>query len=170
MHQVLRTELLNPTLQRRLEANFIGPNGSREPDFEELETLLIDLCSNTLQKVVIFIDGISEVEQEDRRLVLRFLKILQRSQSVIKLFITSRPEVDGLNFFNDGQLTHINIRAHDTQLEIDEFINSRVDKEAKDGFLDVCEPAMLDKIKQALKAKARGMYDTPLKSLTKLCK
>ena len=166
MHQLLRPESLNPTLQRRLEAIFIGPNGSREPEIDELETLVFELC-NTLQKVIIFIDGINEAEQDDRRLVLRFLKAIQKVQAVVKLFVTSRPEVDVPIFFSDSQLTHINIRVHDTRLEIDDFINSRVEKEAKDGSLVFCGPAMIDKIKTALKTKARGMYDILLIDLAK---
>lgn len=166
LHQVLRTESLNPTLQRRLEAIFIGPNGSREPEIDELETLVFELC-NTMQKVIILVDGINEAEQDDRRLVLRFLKAIQESQAVIKLFIASRPEVDVPIFFSNSQLTHIDIRAHDTRLEIEDFINSRVEKEAKDGSLVVCGPAVIDKIKNVLKRKAKGMYDTHLIDLAK---
>lgn len=166
LHQVLRTESLNPTLQRLLEAIFIGPNGSREPEIDELETLVFELC-NTMQKVIILVDGISEAEQDDRRLVLRFLKAIQESQAVIKLFIASRPEVDVPTFFSNSQLTHIDIRAHDTRLEIEDFINSRVEKEAKDGSLVVCGPAVIDKIKNVLKRKAKGMYDTHLIDLAK---
>ncbi len=160
LHQILRPESLNPTLQRRLEAIFIGPNGSREPDIEELEKLLFELC-DTQQKVIIFVDGINEAEQGDRRLVLHFLKVIQQSQAVIKLFVASRPEVNIPIFFSDGQLTHINIRAHDTRLEIENFVNSRVEK-AKDSSLRVCGPVMIDKIKHVLKLKARGMYDIHL--------
>ena len=113
LHQVLRTESLNPTLQRRLKAIFIGLSNSREPEIDKLERLILELC-NTLQKVIILIDGINEAEQDDRRLVLRFLKAIQQSQAVIKLFIASRPETSIPISFSDGQLTHINIRAHDT--------------------------------------------------------
>lgn len=168
LHQVLGIESLNPKLQRSLEAIFIGPNGSREPDFEELETMVIKLC-NTLLKVIIFVDGVNEAEQDDRKLVLRFLKTIQQSQAVIKLFITSRPEVDVPFFFSDSQLTHINIRVHDTRSEIDNFINSRVEDEAKYGSLEVCGPVVIDEIKTALKTKARGMYVTHLIGLAKSC-
>lgn len=166
LHQVLRTESLNPTLQRRLEAMFIGPNGSREPEIDELETLIFELC-NKLQKVIILVDGINEAEHDDRKLVLRFLKAIQQVQAVIKLFVASQPEVDVPFFFSDDQLTHINIRAHDTRPEMEYFINSRVEKEAKDGSLVVCEPAVIHQIKSVLKMKARGMYDTHLTDLAK---
>lgn len=159
LHQILRIESLNPTLQRRLEAIFTEPNGSIEPEFDELETLVLDLF-NGLQKVVILIDGINEVEQDDQRLVLHFLKAIQHTQTVIKLFVTTRPEVDVPIFFSEGQLTLINIRAHDIRLEIDEFINLRLENEAKGGSLAVCGPALIDEIKRVLKMKAKGMYDT----------
>lgn len=160
LHQVLRTDSLNPTLQRRLEAIFIGPNGSREPEIDELETLIFELC-NTMPKVIFLVDGINEVEHNDRRLVLRFLKAIQQSQAVIKLFVTCRPEVDVPIFPKDGQLTHIKIRAHDNRFEIEGFINSRVEKEAKEGSLVVCGPAVIEKIKNVLKMRANGMYDYP---------
>lgn len=165
LHQVIRPVSLNPNLQRRLEAIFIGPNGSREPDIDELETLLFDFC-NIQQKVIILVDGINEAEQGDRKLVLHFLKAIQKSQAVIKLFVASRSEVDVPILFSDSQLSHINIRAHDTRLEIENFINSRVEK-AKDGSLRVCGPAVIDKIKHALKMKARGMYVIHLMDVAK---
>lgn len=168
LHQILRTESLNPALQRRLEAIFIGPNGSREPEIDELEALIIGLC-DTLQNMIVFVDGIDEAEEEDQRLVLHFLKkVIQKSQAVIKLFISSRPEVDVPIFFSDnGQLTHINIRTQDTEIEIDKVIKSRVEKVASEGSLVVCEPATIEKIKNALKMKASGRYNTHFIDLAK---
>ena len=117
--------------------------------------------------MLILVDGINEAEQDDQRLVLRFLKAVQQTQAVIKLFVTSRPDVNIPIFLSDGRLTRINIRAHDTRPEIEDFINSRVEKEVKDGSLVVCGPAVIDKIKDVLKMKARGMYDIPLVDLAK---
>lgn len=158
-------------MQRRLEAIFVGPNGSRIPEIDELETLIIALC-DTLQKVIILVDGISEVEQQDQRLVLHFLKTaVQKSQAVIKLFISSRPEVDVPIFFSgNGQFTHINIRAQDTQIDIDKVITSRVEKVAKEGSLVLCQPATIEKIEKALKMKASGMYNTHFIDLAKYSK
>ena len=162
LHQLLYIESLIPTLQRRLEAIFMGPNSiyCREPEIDELETLVLDLC-DPLQKVIILIDGINELEQDNRKLVMRFLKSTQQSHAVIKLFIASRPDVDLWKLFSESQLTHINIQAQDTRAEIDSFVDTRVDKEAKNGPLVVCGPAVIDEIKKTLSMKAKGMYDTP---------
>ena len=171
LHQILRTESLNPALQRRLEAVFVGPNGSREPEIDELEALIIRLC-DTLQTVIVLVDGIDEAEQDDQRLVLHFLKnAIQKSQAVIKLFISSRPEVNVPIFFSDnGQLMHINIQAQDTQIEIDKVIKFRVEKVAKEGSLAVCEPSTIDKIMKALKMKANGRYNIQFVDLSKYSK
>lgn len=168
LHQILHPESLNPALQRRLEAIFVGPNGSRSPEIDKLETLIIELCDK-LQNLIILVDGINEAVQEDQRLVLHFLKrAIQKSQAVIKLFISSRPEVDVPIFFSGyGQFTHINIRAQDTQIEIDKVIKSRVEEVAKEGSLIVCEPSTIEKIKRALKMKASGMYNTHFIDLAK---
>lgn len=156
LHQVLCIESLTPDLQQRLERIFIGSNGTREPDIDDLETLIVELCDKQ-QKVAIIVDGISEVEQEDRRLVLRFFQAIQKSQAIIKLFVSGRPEVDVPRFFSEAQLTQIRIQVRDTRSEIDSFVESRVEQEAINGPLVVCGPAVIDKIKIALKTKARGM-------------
>ena len=159
LHQVLPIDLLSPALQRRLEAVFVGPNGRREPEFDELTTLVLDLFKER-QKIIIFFDGISELEQDGRRLVLHFiLQAVQQKQAAIKLFVTSRPDIGVPIFFSDRECAHINIQNHDTQFEIDKFINVRVEEETKDGTLGVCGPATIDKIKKVLKMKAGGMYD-----------
>ena len=171
LHQVLRTELLNPALQRRLEAIFVGPNGNREPEIDELEELIIGL-SDKLQNVTILVDGIDEAEPEDQRLVLHILKnAIEKSQAVIKLFISSRPGVNVPIFFSgNGQLTHVNILAQDTQTEIDKVIRFRVENVAKEGPLAACEPATIDIIIEALRMGACGRYNTRLVDLLKASK
>lgn len=160
LHQILRIESLIPALQQRLEAIFMEPNGiyCREPEIDELETLVLDLCIS-LQKVIILIDGINEMEQDNRKLVMRFLKSVQQSQAAIKLFIASRPDVDLLKVFSEGQLTHIDIQAQDTRAEIDHLVDTRVDQEARNGPLVDCGPDLIDEIKKTLRMKAKGMYD-----------
>lgn len=156
LHQVLRKESLYSILQRRFERIFIGLNGDREPEIDELESLVLDIC-NKFQKVIILVDGINEAEPDDQRLILHFFKTLEQSQAIIKLFVTSRPEMNVPTYFTDDQFTHINIRAHEIQPEINNFIDSSVEKESKDGPLIVCGSDMIDEIKKTLKMKARGM-------------
>ncbi|MCJ1424468.1 hypothetical protein MMC29_002356 [Sticta canariensis] len=173
LHQLLCIESLIPALQRRLEAIFMGLSGTycREPEIDELETLVLDMC-DLLQKTIILIDGINEMEQDNRKLVMRFLKSIQQNQAVIKLFITSRPDVDLLKIFSEGQLTRINIQAQDTRAEIENFVNTRVDKEAKNGPLAVCGPAVIDEIKKTLNMKAKGMFlwvDLQVKAICDTC-
>ena len=167
MHQVLDIESLNPMLQRRLEAIFIGPKSRREPEIDELKGLIFELC-NSFENLFIIVDGISEVEQDDRKLILGFLKTVQQSQTIIKLYITSRPEVDVPVSFNNRRFTRINIRARDTQSEINNFVDLRVDEAAINDSLTVCGSDMINKIKKALKEEANGMCDFHLINLIRL--
>lgn len=134
---------------------FIGPNGERAPDIEELESLITQLC-DPQKRIVIIIDGIGEVEQNNRRVVLRFLKTLQQC-AFVKLFISSQLDVDIRMFFNNCQVTQINVKPHDLDSDIRVFIENQIGKECQVGFLSTCLPDLIDHIKQKLALKAKAM-------------
>lgn len=134
---------------------FIGPNGEREPDFEELESLITQLC-DPQKRIVIIIDGIGEVDQNNRRAILRFLKSLQQC-AFVKLFISSQLDVDIRMFFNNCQVTQINVKPHDIDSDIRIFIENQIEKECKIGFLSTCSPDLINHIKQYLALKANAM-------------
>lgn len=64
LHQLLRIELINSTLQRRLEVIFTESNENRKSKIHKLKILILKLC-NTMQKMIIVIDDINEVKQDD---------------------------------------------------------------------------------------------------------
>jgi len=152
MHQLIWSENLSPNIQRRLEAIF-GLNGKREPDVDELETLIFELYKK-LDKVFLIIDGIDEVEQDDRRIVLRFFKHTEQNQSGIKLFVAGQPEVDMTTVFGSCQAVHL--RPHDLETDIRTFIDFQLEKIS--GILSICESDLITTIKRTLALKAQGMY------------
>jgi hypothetical protein len=152
LHQLIRNETLSPDIQRLLETTF-GLHGNREPDTGDLEMLITKLCSK-LGNVIFIIDGIDEAEQNDRRLVLRFLKNIEQSRLNIQFFVAGQPEVDMTAVF--GNCHTVRLRPHDLQIDINTFIDYQVEKEHS-GVLSVCEPDMIETIKQVLAAKAQGM-------------
>jgi hypothetical protein len=72
LHQLLRTEDMTPTIQQRLEA-IISVHGEREPDIDELQPLIVQLCCK-LNQVFSLIDSVDEMEIEERRVVFYFLR------------------------------------------------------------------------------------------------
>jgi hypothetical protein len=152
LHQLIRSETLSPDIQRLLETTF-GPQGNREPDASELETLIIKLCGK-LGNVFFIIDGIDEVEQNDCRVVLRFLKNIGQSRLGVQFFVAGQPEVDMAAVF--GNARAVCLRPHDLQTDIKTFIDSQVEKEYS-VVLSVCKPDLIKTIKQVLATKAQGM-------------
>ena len=165
IHQLIRLETLTPSLQQTLEKVFIGHNGIREPEAEELESLIIDLCA-TEKRVILIIDGVDEAEQTDRRLIIRFLKSLQKRYPFVKLFISSQLNMEAISFFSDNHVFQIKIKPHDLEKDIRMFIEDRVGKEYTSGSLSICSPDLIDHIKKTLTTKARGMYEYRLLCLS----
>ncbi|KAF8241688.1 hypothetical protein K440DRAFT_591719, partial [Wilcoxina mikolae CBS 423.85] len=167
LHQLIRSEILSPDIQRLLEA-ILGPNGNREPDAGEMETLIIKLCGK-LGNVFFIIDGIDEVERNDRRVVLRFLKNIGQSRLGIQFFVAGQPEVDMTMVF--GNCHAVRLSPQDLQTDIKTFIDFQVEKEYS-GVLSVCEPDLINTVKLVLATKAQGMFlwvDLQIKAICDTC-
>lgn len=159
MHQIFDIDLLSSTLQQCFETTFIGSNGNKKSEINELKNLIFRL-RNDFKNLIIIVDDISETKQNDRKLILSFLKNIRQFQTVIKLFIISRSKVNASVSFNDSRFSHINIRPHDLQSEISNFVDLLVDEAARNRFLAVCGPNLIDEIKKVLKIKVNEMCDT----------
>jgi hypothetical protein len=153
LHQVLTVENLLPAAQLCLRSLFSGEAGQREADAADLESLFLDLCA-ALKRVFILIDGLDEVDPNDRRVVRDFLKKLQGVASV-KVFITTHPEVDMSAVFSKCRM--LKIEPQDVESDITTFVESQIEKRSHDE-LSGCSPALLELIKQALISGAQGMY------------
>ena len=155
IHQLLQVEILTPTTQRRLEKVFCPFGVKIEPEFDEMKMLIIELFK-ILQKVVIAVDGINEVEQADKVLILDFLRYTQ-SYTNIKMFIACEPELDLSSILGTCHVIRISIRALDLPHDIRKFIDSQVDDQRRSGWSSACKEALIDQIKDTLAAKANGM-------------
>ena len=153
--QIIRAETLIFGLQSRVERIFTSHTGHRDPEIEELETLLIDVCAE-VSGVVLLIDGVNEADQLDQKAVLDVLKKVIKLTMPLKIFITSQPEVNFRGVFNETEILQINLKPQDTQRELEIYINLRVDYE-KPNQLALCSMRVIDDIKAVLKTKAEGM-------------
>jgi hypothetical protein len=154
LHQLLNIKNMTVTVQHRLEA-MIGVDGEREPDFDELFELIVEMCGNRSQ-VFFIIDGIDETELEERRVVLRFLRIILKDLPTCKFFIASQPEVDISSISISWQAIHL--KPSDLDSDIRTFIDFRMDHTDHSEFRSMCKPEAVETIKQSLALKAKGMY------------
>ena len=120
-----------------------------------MKMLIIELFK-ILQKVTIVVDGINEVEQADKVLILDFLRYTQ-SYTNIKMFIACEPELDLSSILGTCHVIRISIRALDLPHDIRKFIDSQVDDQRRSGWSSACKEALIDQIKDTLAAKANGM-------------
>jgi hypothetical protein len=154
LHQLLNIKSMTLTIQHLLEA-IIGVNGEREPDFDELFELIVEICGNRRQ-VVFIIDGIDETEQEERSVVFHFLRSILKDLPACKFFIASQPEVDISAIFSSWQAIHL--KPSDLDSNIRAYIDFRMDHTDHSKFRSMCKPEVVENIKQSLAFKAKGMY------------
>lgn len=156
LHQLIRVESIEPTIWHSVASTFLTSNGKREPDINELEDLVLMLCEKS-KKVSFFFDGIDELNREDHRYILRFLKNIYQAEKTVKLFIASQLEIDIIRSLGDRPVVHINIKAQDLDLDIRNFIATQLEKEIESGSLSFCTRDLIDKMEQDLARKAKGM-------------
>jgi hypothetical protein len=154
LHQLLRIKDMIPDTQHRLEA-IVGVEGEREPDSDELQTIIVELCCK-LSQVFFIIDGVDETEHEERKLLFRFLRRILQDQPKAKLYISSQPEVDIGAMFSSLQTIHF--KASDVEPDIRAFIDFRIGHADCTEFTSMCKPDVIDDVKNTLAHKAQGMY------------
>jgi len=160
LHQILQIDNISPGIQRRLETIFIGTIGIREPDVIELQKLVADVCTTSIQKeVFLVVDGIDEADEDVRKIALHFLKNMR---SRVKLFAAGQPEIDITKLF-DSCVT-ISISARDLENDIWTFINVQVEKELN-GVLSPYGSELIETIKSVLAWNAQGMYVPNIKPI-----
>ncbi|KAI9773765.1 MAG: hypothetical protein M1839_001997 [Geoglossum umbratile] len=153
LHQISKMEALLPQTQRRLEALFLGRTDRGEPSITELEVLFIDLCGK-FNKAFLLIDGLDEVDRNDRKIVQNFLRKVQ-TIACTQIFVTTHPEVDMSAVFNS--LRTLKIKPQDLETDIKTFVDSKIERHLHEE-LSICSPALLNSIRQALVSGAQGMY------------
>jgi hypothetical protein len=154
LHQLLRTKDLIPEMQHRLET-IVGVKGERESGFDELQTIIVEMCCK-LSQVFFIIDGVDEAEHEERKVLFRFLRRILQDQPKTKFYISGQPEVDIGALFSSLQTIHF--KASDVESDIQAFIDFRIGHADCTEFISMCKPDVIHAVKNTLALKAQGMY------------
>ena len=153
LQQINKMETFLPHTQRRLEALFVNQTDQGGLDIIELEKLFIELCG-TREKVLLLMDGLDEVDHNDRKLVRNFLRKVQ-DMTCAQIFVTTHPEVDMSTVFS--RCRTLKIKPQDLETDIKTFVESQIESCSHEE-LSICSPGLLNSIKQALISGAQGMY------------
>ena len=135
-------------------------NGTR-PLLEEMFKALQDVLVH-YPTTHIVVDALDECPEQDREEVLRFVTGIVTAQIPcrVKVFITSRREMDIAKAFEDKHIPIVQIRAENVATDIETFVRSQVEKLRKGEYgkaLYITSDDLKDRIVQVLAKKADGM-------------
>lgn len=142
-------------LENELEALFFK-NHHRNPENEELFQLLVSVVHLSATAYIV-IDGIDECKDEDRRQLLLYLNnLIKISKRKVRIFVSSRPEVDISKSL--GDFCPISLDPSTTRSDIEVFIHDAIDQRLQPGGgLVVSQSSMIEEIKVALVEGSDGM-------------
>ncbi|KAK1508104.1 uncharacterized protein CCOS01_16105 [Colletotrichum costaricense] len=122
---------------------------------QECETALVEMI-NSYPRTVLILDALDECKKDTRRQIVQlFKRLVEKTNSCLKIFIASRPEhdiSDHLRSFQELRATII-INTSDNQGDIEKFVHTEVD-----NFTVDWSPETKQVVKEKLVKKSKGMF------------
>ncbi|KAK1471489.1 hypothetical protein CCUS01_05971 [Colletotrichum cuscutae] len=122
---------------------------------QECETALVEMI-NSYPRTVLILDALDECKKDTRRQIVQlFKRLVEKTDSCLKIFIASRPEhdiSDHLRSLQERRAT-ITINTSDNQGDIKKFVNTEVD-----NFTVDWSPETKQVVKEKLVEKSAGMF------------
>lgn len=130
----------------------------RTPDTEEICQILL-LAIDKLPTVAIFIDGLDEVLEDERKMIFSNLRtiLLHFKSSSIKLFVSSREDTSYLTKISSVRTFKVQVLASSIAEDISSYIKSSIQDLLRTNELVVKDTALKDEIFQVLVSGAKGM-------------
>lgn len=143
----------------RLRKQEADEDGSEIERLDLLETTdqIIEITSE--MPVIILIDALDECRSDQRHELLQALDVLlEKSAHLVKVFVSSRDDVDIVLKLQKHQNIYISI--DDNKHDINRFIQAEIERAQSDGRLlkGVVSPELKTLITENLAKKARGMH------------
>jgi hypothetical protein len=132
------------------------------PSLVGTKDIFMSLVEDLRQVYVVF-DALDECPEQERKAILGFITGMATASIPcdVKVFATSRREMDIAEAFEDKRIPTIQIRAENVAADIETFARSQVDKlrAGEHGKrLYITSDELKEKIIQTLAGKAEGMY------------
>ncbi|TGO25575.1 hypothetical protein BPAE_0077g00230 [Botrytis paeoniae] len=152
-----------------LEAEY--SDEATSPSLDRIVALLMKAIDE-LSSVAIFIDGLDELPESDRKLTFSILrKIFNEVTSPVKLFVSSREDVTYL-FESSSSLTtfKVHLQTNAISPDIEAYIRHAIDELTTSGDLVLGNLALREDIFNVLRDGARGMFLWVQFQLEELCR
>lgn len=151
-----------------LEAEY--PDEASSPSLDQVVALLIK-AMDELSSVAIFIDGLDELPESDRKLTFSILRnILNEVTSPVKLFVSSREDVTYL-FKSSSSLTtfKVHLQTNAISPDIEAYNRHAIDELITSGDLVLGNLALREDIFNVLKGGAKGNVSIPSNFAVPVC-
>ncbi|KAI9641398.1 hypothetical protein NHQ30_010200 [Ciborinia camelliae] len=152
-----------------LEAEYSG--GTTSPGLDQIVALLVKAIDQ-LPAVAIFIDGLDELPEVDRKLTFSNLrKILNDAASPVKLFVSSREDTTYLfQSLPCLSISKLHLQTKSISPDIDLYTRYSIDQLIKTGDLVLGNLTLKEDIFDVLKNGAQGMFLWVKFQLEELCR
>ncbi len=153
---LIRQCLSADTLPQTVEAKMLDLFKSGSPDAEELEELFLDVVGAS-KTVKIVIDGLDECSRPARMVVLKFLSHLVSSQSMTKVFLSSRDSmIEDIAILFDT-CVQLSMGCEEALGDISLYVNGVIEDKIEAGELEVGSVQLVQDIRNALIRESNGM-------------
>ncbi|KAF8244871.1 hypothetical protein K440DRAFT_507130, partial [Wilcoxina mikolae CBS 423.85] len=136
---------------------------------QEGQELLVKL-TDIYPRTTVCLDALDEVDDKIRIRLLKSLKwVIEKSNNLVKIFATSRNDIDILYQFKE--FPRIDMLSDDNFIDISEFIERRLESAIDDGELllgDVSD-SLKSEIFEVLCDRSKGMFQLAALQITFLC-
>jgi hypothetical protein len=153
---LIRQCLSADTLPQTVEAKLLDLFNSGSPDAEELGELFLDVigASKTV-KIVIY--GLDECSRPARMVVLKLLSHLVSSQSMTKVFLSSRDSMIGDIAIGFETCVQLSMGCEEARGDISLYVNGVIEDKIEAGELEVGSVQLVQDIRSALIQESNGM-------------
>ena len=140
-----------------------------QPSLNEFQHLFLAIAQR-LDSVFFVLDGLDECALDQRAVLCKFFAEIVgcrtgKSHGAIKLFVTSRKELDIEREFQRKSFPMIEVEAARLDSNIRLYVEAQIQQHLDDGSLILNDPMLKNKIITTLTTKAGGMYVFPLHCL-----
>ncbi|KAK6532746.1 hypothetical protein TWF281_006923 [Arthrobotrys megalospora] len=168
---------LQPALAKAYKERVGSGNKASPPSFKEAKQIISEINGDQLySRITIVIDALDECNKEYRGdLVEALVELVQASNTLVKIFFSSRPHEEDLNL-QLGKVLKYCINLSDTSADVELFIDQTMSEYLrKDKFLPRLlqgqRDIVVEQVVTVLKEKCRGMFlwaDLQMKDLCRL--
>lgn len=134
-------------------------NNSYSPSSASNKASFISLA-RTFDEIFVVIDALDECPKEKRATIIQFITAVTDELPRIKIFVTSRRELDIIGAFEDSDTPAIRIEAENVAADIEQFVTTEV-RQLRGGYsgrkLYIQSDALEEKIITTLTDNAEGM-------------